>query len=78
MEEENYDIRQEASAIVINECKKWLLQIMEEEMDKMRQELSEIAKSRLTVEQIAAAFEEDTNRITEGKSATVTTKLKSG
>jgi len=64
MENENYDIRQEASAIVINECKKWLLQIMEEEMDKMRQELDEIAKSRLTVEQIAAAFEEDTNRIT--------------
>jgi len=38
MENENYDIRQEASAIVINECKKWLLQIMEEEMDKICQE----------------------------------------
>jgi hypothetical protein len=38
---------------------------MEEEMEKIKEDINQIAKARLTVENIAASFEEDTRRITE-------------
>lgn len=65
MEEQNIRLRQEAAETVIGECKKWLNQLMEEEMEKIREEIAEITRSRLTVEQIAASFEEDIRKINE-------------
>ena len=61
MDEMN-DIRQEAAAIVINECKEWLSQIMEDEMEKIKEDIKQITVSRLKIEQIAAAFEEDAKK----------------
>lgn len=62
MEEMNYHIRQEAAAMVINECRQWLDKIMAEEMEKIKEDVRQITNSRLKIEQIAAAFEEDSKR----------------
>lgn len=71
-------VRQEAAATVISECKQWLAQIMAEEMEKIREEVRFITDSRLKVEQIAAAFEEDSKRITEEEVATIVAEPNSG
>lgn len=76
MEEVSNKVRQEAAEIVINECKQWLLQIMAEEMDKISEEVRLIIDSRLKVEQIAAAFEEDSKRKTEKEAAGIVAKAK--
>ncbi len=72
MEEQNIRLRQEAAEIVINECKQWLLKLMEEEMEKIKEDINQIVKARLTVENIAASFEEDIRRITEKEPYEVT------
>ena len=64
MDEMN-DIRQEAAAIVINECKEWLSQIMADEMERIREDIKQITVSRLKIEQIATAFEEDAKKKSE-------------
>ena len=59
------DIRQEAAAIVINECKEWLAQIMADEMERIKEDIRQITVSRLKIEQIANAFEDDARRKSE-------------
>jgi hypothetical protein len=72
MEEQNIKLRQEAAEIVIGECKQWLKQLMDEEMEKIREEIAEITRARLTVEQIAASFEEETRKTIEEEPDTIT------
>ena len=78
MEDMNYQIRQEAAAIVINECRQWLNTIMEEEMEKIKEDIRHITNSRLKIEQIAAAFEEDAKRNTAEESGTIVTEQEHG
>ena len=59
------DVRQEAAAIVINECKEWLAQIMADEMERIKEDIRQITVSRLKIEQIANAFEDDARRKSE-------------
>ena len=60
MAEVSNKVRREAAAMVIDECKQWLNQVIEAEVEKIREEARQIADSRQKIEQIAADFEEET------------------
>ena len=62
MEDVSNKVRQEAAAMVIDECKQWLAQVNEEEEEKIREEAKHIADSKQKVEQIAAEFAEEIKR----------------
>lgn len=53
-------VRQEAAAMVIDECRQWLTQIVKEEMEKIIENTKYIADSKQRVEQITAAFKGET------------------
>ena len=53
-------VRQEAAAMVIDECRQWLTQIVKEEMEKIAEDTKYIADSKKRVEQITVAFKEKT------------------
>jgi len=70
MDEMN-DIRQEAAAMVISECKEWLSKIMTDEIEKIKDDIKQITISRLKIEQIATAFEEDARKKSEESTKTI-------
>ena len=56
MTEVSNKVRQEAAAMVIEECRQWLTKVVQEEMEKIIEETKHITDSKQRVEQIAAAF----------------------
>ena len=60
MTQGNNRVRQEAAAMVIDECRQWLTQIVKEEMEKILENTKYIADSKQRIEQIATAFKEET------------------
>ena len=55
-------VRQEAAAEIINQCKQWLAQVIEEEKDAEQEAARYIAEAKQKVEQIAAEFKGEVER----------------
>ena len=59
MEEISDKIRQEAAVEIINQCKQWLAQVIEEEKEAEQEAVMYIAEAKQKVEQIVAGFDEE-------------------